>query len=179
MKDRVSEFPGRVKVTKSDGTVEYVIVERADRPIEEGTPLNKATLLTDDVAELLGLQQENPTVNDALLGLFNFSDGKAKVASGSYVGTGVYGSANPTVIDFPFTPKLVIFNAPYAGDVVVFPYIYGSECFYATRARNSVTSFYEEMATITGPKMSFYAPSGNAALQLNQSGIQYEWVIIG
>ena len=42
---------------------------RADEPTQEGTPLNKASLLQDDTAALLALEQEDPTVNDALYAL--------------------------------------------------------------------------------------------------------------
>ena len=31
-----------MKITHTDGTVEYVTMERADEPIQEGTPINKA-----------------------------------------------------------------------------------------------------------------------------------------
>ena len=40
--DRVPTKPGRVKLTKEDGSIEYVTTERADEPTEPGTPLNKA-----------------------------------------------------------------------------------------------------------------------------------------
>ena len=40
--DRVSTYPGRVKLTKANGSTEYVTLERADAPTQEGTPLNKA-----------------------------------------------------------------------------------------------------------------------------------------
>ena len=69
MKDRVPKYPGRVKITHADGTSEYVTLERADEPVSgnEGTPLNKATLLSDDTAAMLGFtSNEDPTVNDAL-----------------------------------------------------------------------------------------------------------------
>lgn len=69
MKDRVPKYPGRVKITRSDGTSEYVTIERADEPVSgnEGTPLNKATLLSDDTAAMLGFtSSEDPTVNEAL-----------------------------------------------------------------------------------------------------------------
>ena len=39
--DRVSTYPGRVKITKADGTSEYVTWERADQPTVPGTPINK------------------------------------------------------------------------------------------------------------------------------------------
>lgn len=42
VKDRVSTYPGRVKLTKTNGSTEYVTLERADAPTQEGTPINKA-----------------------------------------------------------------------------------------------------------------------------------------
>lgn len=74
MKDRVPKYPGRVKITRSDGTSEYATIERADEPVSgnEGTPLNKATLLSDDTAAMLGFAtSDDPTVDDALQGLCN------------------------------------------------------------------------------------------------------------
>jgi hypothetical protein len=41
VKDRVSTYPGRVKLTKTNGSSEYVTLERADAPTQEGTPINK------------------------------------------------------------------------------------------------------------------------------------------
>lgn len=68
MKDRVPKYPGRVKITRADGTSEYVTIERADEPVSgnEGTPLNKATLLSDDTATKLKLTSDDPTVDEAL-----------------------------------------------------------------------------------------------------------------
>ena len=51
--DRVSTYPGRVKLTRADGTVEYVTWERADEPTVPGTPINKA--LFDSIAADIGL----------------------------------------------------------------------------------------------------------------------------
>lgn len=42
-KDRVPRDPGRVKITPVEGGVNEYIMERADNPTEEGTPLDKAT----------------------------------------------------------------------------------------------------------------------------------------
>lgn len=41
--DRKSTYPNRYKLTKADGTVEYVTLERADSPTVTGTPLNAET----------------------------------------------------------------------------------------------------------------------------------------
>ena len=51
--DRVPTYPNRIKLTRSDGSVEYVTWERADAPTVEGTPINKA--LFDSIAKDLGL----------------------------------------------------------------------------------------------------------------------------
>lgn len=51
--DRVPTYPNRIKITKSDGSSEYVTWERADEPTVEGTPINKA--LFDSIATDIGL----------------------------------------------------------------------------------------------------------------------------
>ena len=66
MKDRIPTKPGRVKLTPSGDGENYYILERADEPSETGTPLNKASLLSDATAALMGLTGADPTVNDAL-----------------------------------------------------------------------------------------------------------------
>lgn len=38
--DRQSNYPNRYKITREDGTFEYVTLERADDPTVVGTPLN-------------------------------------------------------------------------------------------------------------------------------------------
>lgn len=62
MKDRLSLYPGRVTLVPVEGQANTYDMVRADQPTEEGTPLNKQTLLSDEVAESLGLSSEaNPT----------------------------------------------------------------------------------------------------------------------
>ena len=51
MQDRVSLYPGRVKL----GQANTYDLTRADQPAQEGTPLNKASLLSDATAALMGL----------------------------------------------------------------------------------------------------------------------------
>lgn len=67
MKDRISTYPGRVKLNPvADGVNTYDLV-RADEPKEEGTPLTKANLLSDETAAVLGLGDNESTVNSAFL----------------------------------------------------------------------------------------------------------------
>lgn len=55
VEDRVSTYPGRVKLTPVSGQTNIYDMVRADNPVQEGTPLNKALLdqkaytLTSDV----------------------------------------------------------------------------------------------------------------------------------
>ena len=56
MKDRVAQNPNRMKITYADGSIEYVTIERADNPTQEGTPLNKGTLFSDQNAHLYGCE---------------------------------------------------------------------------------------------------------------------------
>ena len=65
MKDRVPSFPGRVKLTPVSGQANTYDMVRADSPTQEGTPLNKDTLLKDTTAASLGLTGD-PTVDEAL-----------------------------------------------------------------------------------------------------------------
>lgn len=44
VEDRVSTYPGRVKLTPVSGQTNVYDMSRADEPVQEGTPLNKALL---------------------------------------------------------------------------------------------------------------------------------------
>lgn len=44
--DRVPTQPNRYKLTRADGTIEYITLERADEPTVTGTPLNARNLNT-------------------------------------------------------------------------------------------------------------------------------------
>lgn len=77
MKDRKPKYPGRVRLTPVQGQENVFDLERADEPLEDGTPLNKATLLDDETAASLGLTEDS-TVNDA----FNVISSKESVLNG-------------------------------------------------------------------------------------------------
>lgn len=54
MQDRVPLYPGRVTLTLVAGQENTFDMARADQPTQEGTPLNKATLLKDTTAAKFG-----------------------------------------------------------------------------------------------------------------------------
>lgn len=64
MKDRIPKYAGRVKLIPVANQPNIYDMERADDPFEEGTPLKKATLLSDETATSLGLTGDS-NVNDA------------------------------------------------------------------------------------------------------------------
>lgn len=89
MKDRIPTYPGRVKLIPVAGQANTYDIVRADEPQQEGTPLNKATLLDDTTAEKLGLTGD-PTVNQALAGILQKPIRKTLPVSGWTAVTGGY-----------------------------------------------------------------------------------------
>ena len=55
MQDRIPVNPGRVLISPENGAPYYVTMTRADNATQEGTPLNKNSLLKDATAALFGL----------------------------------------------------------------------------------------------------------------------------
>lgn len=87
MRDRNVEFPNRFRLVKVEGTDDIYDLEAAPgEVVEEGTLLNKANLLTDETAALLGMEQENPTVNEAFENLRNSLTEEQKVYSNTVSG---------------------------------------------------------------------------------------------
>lgn len=74
MQDREPTYPGRVTLTPVYGLANTYDMERADRPLQEGTPLNKANLLKDATAALFGLGTD-AVPDDALHLLSRFQSG--------------------------------------------------------------------------------------------------------
>lgn len=71
MKDRIPLYPGRVKLNPVSGQANTFDLVRADQPTQEGTPINKASLLKDATAALFG--KTNAAVPDDILNLLSKS----------------------------------------------------------------------------------------------------------
>ena len=109
--------------------------------------------------------------------------GAARVATGSYVGTGTYGEANPVSIEFGFTPKMVTIYRE-AGGIdggtwgygaavgMMYPCTYYSDVFGASEYR-------PEMVYLTwGDTSVSWYDSDNARQALNELDATYRWVAI-
>lgn len=67
MKDRVVQYPHRYQLVPVAGESDtYDIIAKPGTVTEAGTPINKATLLSDETAALYGLTGEDATVDGAL-----------------------------------------------------------------------------------------------------------------
>ena len=122
MQDRESLYPGRVKIEPVAGQTKLYDITRADQPTQEGTPLNKANLLSDATAAaikaLLASQTEDPATPNVALNILAQavdaaatkadvvnSKGNCEIYSGSYVGNS---SNTATTMTFPHKPYVVM-----------------------------------------------------------------------
>lgn len=87
MQDRVPLYPGRVTLTPVAGQENTFDMARADQPTQEGTPLNKATLLKDATAAKFG--KDASAVPDEVLDVLSKS-----VLEGTYPVVDVYAGQN-------------------------------------------------------------------------------------
>ena len=208
MQDREPQVgrEGRVRITQDDGTVIEGVLEMADNATIEGTPYNKATQLSDSVAQALKLTPvEEATVNDALgllpgviSDLNNVQLSMLTVETGEYTGTGTCGSANRNSITFSFVPDLVFIEnditttgssedkmkiqllfQPKRNSVFIFPdmFITSASTYDASSRRPNLNY------SIDGNTISWYFNNTNSSVfsyyQLNGPSMKYSWVAIG
>ena len=116
MQDRVSLYPGRVRLTPVSGQANTYDMVRADEPTQEGDPLSKSTFLKDNTAALYGLDEA--AVPDDVLSIIkalldtaqSTANGRARVSTGTYVGTGTTGASNKKSLIFDFPVQFFILH---------------------------------------------------------------------
>ena len=132
----------------------------------------------------------------------NALDGKARIQTGSYVGTGTYGASNPCSLTFDFIPKLLIFYN-ITGDVLesriqilvlltssyslggVLPKSVLVPVTYYNGTKNENFNTYSKIVNTTiywyvDFSMPYQGKSAEPApAQLNQSGTTYRYFVIG
>ena len=163
---------------------------------QQGTPLNKDTLLKDATAALyeLGTDAVPDDVFEVLSNAALYEDGKfvfpsgedipyVSIETGSYVGTGTYGQSNPNTITFGFTPKLVFisqsnfdeFMLIVDGNTYAVPFYENGEYYSRPSASNRIT--------FSGSQISWYIYGNprdeNATNQLNTGNQTYYYFAIG
>ena len=105
-----------------------------------------------------------------------------KIATGSYTGTGTYGSSNPNTLTFEFEPKLVIVGdlcpAKFASGEWSrsFLWTFGQTLTYITSNGYSDITFEQN-----GSQLEWYVSNNtmNAENQLNARGTEYRYLAIG
>jgi len=194
MKDRVPRYPGRVKMTPVAGQANTYDMARADDPTQEGTPLNKTTLLKDATAALFGLGA-NAVPDDAFVAIKTMFDGRVRLASGTYAGTGTYGEDNKNSLTFPFPPKVVlIFRVAGMGlmtggrasnDNTDISYsmiaAYPASSTGVIGRKSDTSGLVTNILSFSGNSMSWYSSGfrSGAQSQLNESGVEYRYYAIG
>lgn len=203
MKDRVSLYPGRVLITPEDGSAPYhATLTRADEPTQEGTPLNKASLLTDATAALYGLTSEavpDDVFNSIVQSLFPCY---ARVSIGTYDGTGTSGSYMTLNFDFDvkilfigtssatgnvmrnadgfgiiyrgMTPNANI-NSNYKGYIAQYGYL----CFYQGTLTQDENCYLVLDDDAPGEVKWMYNLSGKPTLQFNRVNSRYYYIALG
>lgn len=207
MIDRNVQYPNRYMVVPVDGSDNLVDLIPAPGEIyEEGTLLNKATLLSDETASIFELTSEDPTVNEALKKTGTALSDSVRIASGSYVGTGTYGASHPSSLAFDFEPEvLFVFKGSYKPAKVLYKdyFVYESFsnsyiCFLRGGNSVAVSDTYIETSgggffikgTVTdmpysmnNGAVSWYfngeSETDGPSSQMNDSGITYHYIAIG
>ena len=200
MQDRVPLYPGRVKLTPVAGQENVYDMVRADQPTQEGTPLNKNSLLKDATAALFQLSGDTALPDkvfeilskaalveeDGSLVLPDGSGAKqAIIGSGKYTGTGTYGQSNPNSVSLNGKPEFfAVFGADtgltantYGQFVNGFIWIAGQE-----KVITSGSQYRQDMPIFASEsEIRWYAPSSygdSADAQLNVSGKTYVYFYV-
>ncbi|MEA4934802.1 MAG: hypothetical protein VB071_14655 [Lawsonibacter sp.] len=108
--------------------------------------------------------------------------GIAKIAIGSYTGTGTVGSSSPNSITFGFAPKVVFIasNASSHWGLFCVPLLlttYSSPG-YANLGGDPVVNT-ANYAKLSGNTLSWYLDGTNVSMQFNNSGFVFKYVSIG
>ena len=110
----------------------------------------------------------------------------SKIVTGSYTGTGTYGSSNPNSLTFDFDVKLLILQAAYGYAVLPIIFTQGEKEYYTYYMSGSISNA-KMTVSFDGHTISWYTSStngsqyGNSAenMQFNHDGEIYYYAAIG
>lgn len=110
---------------------------------------------------------------------------KPNIASGTYTGTGTYGTANKNTLTFSFAPRAVLiytadgqFGVLFQGNATGF--LQGGVNYEEDGYSNGTERHCIEHLTWSsgGKTLSWYNPVANY-YQYNESGVVYHWIALG
>lgn len=169
------------------GTTNITNVSASASTLAAGSPATAAASLTDDSLTLTfgipqGIQGEQGEQGEqGIQGVPGASAVLGAAYSGTYTGTGTYGSANPNTLSFTTPPSTVIItrndSTGLAAQMVLQQ---GSEqaVFTSTNTSNTYHRVNEVTWSNDGKTVSWYCAQ-DAGAQLNASGESYTFVAIG
>lgn len=186
---------GSGSITKIRNTAHRTqIMSQEDDSNYRALTLNDKSVTTD-AGSILQIQQIDGGVQTAAYNVLhtgNLSNlGIARIATGSYVGTGTYGSDSPNSLTLPFEPKLLMIAPAAYGidfeDTNTSTFFYESAIWFAGTTklsyRDSGSSYVTAYCTFSasGNTISWYSDTANglARTQLNTAGTKYAYIAIG
>lgn len=159
-------------------------------------------ILSTSTAALFGLD-ESATPDDvfsAIKALINSTDSElsseitalansaSKIQTGSYTGTGTYGSSNPCKLTFDFVPTLILFTRTYYASS--YGWVNNSNTCAPLDCQILTTSYQNKAGpyclrsnsakkSSDGKTIYWYTTDSDASYQINSSGYTYYWIAMG
>lgn len=158
--------PGYTKEQTYSTATQALYPSGTDLPDQALELLSKAIVESQDGTELKNLMGE-VIASLPLSGV--------QIETGSYVGTGTYGSDNKNTLNFGFKPKLVFITSEIDGDTAILQTIAGIRL-----AETSIygSQNYKIYVSLENTTIFWYAIQ-DAETQQNTSGVTYEYCAIG
>ena len=194
MQDRVSLYPGRVKLIPVTGQENTYDMVRADEPTQEGTPLNADSLLKVATAALYGLGAAavpddvlaliKPMIDSNYSELSSLANSKARIETGTYTGNGDLARS----FTCSFKPELLILtqthvNTFYTDGRMVFVKCDSYGCSFGL-SRSTGSQAYGVLAKLDGNTVTIQGESANIIANEKQSSnvtyaLQWKYCFIG
>ena len=126
---------------------------------------------SDEVGNVYTEQEYEATATDVLGNALSLG---AKILTGTYVGTGTYGSASPMSLEFGFAPTIVLL---FKSDTRIGE---TGSCMPLIRGSNLAYSYnnYPNTVTWTDTGVSWYSDGSTAYYQMNVKNSTYAWLAV-
>lgn len=143
--------------------------------LQKGTDLNKANLLSDETAALYG-KDGSATPDEIFAAIPAPLNGKANIATGYYIGTGIAVDSNhPIIISLPIETKLLFVMDPnYSGGLFLKPATGFSFVNYQSSPIVKLSVTWQENNVEW-----FYSANDPQNRALNRENVHYYYVCIG